>query len=392
MNLNGTKISELEIFRLVYNRSKVSRAELEKITESVSSSTLYRMLDQLVQKKYLFEESGASSSTGRPPKLYSINDKAAHAIGVFISWDCIGIGLSNIGSELYAKRFLYNLKSLTPREAIENVSREIRALISEYGESRSISGIGVSAFGPLIKDKGILNHGYHKLSPAWDYVPVKDLLERETNLPVVVDNLVNACLLNELGRRQELRQKKVVYILLDKGIGSAFFCPGGESSSKDTSSQIGHMTIDLHGMKCICGKYGCLETYASAESIVNMLLKVESRDLVDLSEDPYRILSSISERITDEPYRDVLDEIARALANGILNYCAITGPDIVLLGGRTVDALPLLIDRVESTIHEIKERSADHDTIQIEKTAVDYDALLRGSANIIYKFKYGLFT
>ncbi len=392
MNLNGTKISELEIYRLVYNRGKVSRAELEKIAESVSSSTLYRMLDQLVQKKYLFEESGASPSTGRPPKLYSINDKAAHAIGVFISWDCIGIGLSNIGGELYAKRFMYSVESLTPREAIENVSREIKALISEFGESMNISGIGVSAFGPLIKDKGILNHGYHKLSPAWDYVPLKDLLERETNLPVVVDNLVNACLLNELGRCQELRQKKVVYILLDKGIGSAFFFPGGETSSKDTSSQLGHMTIDLHGMKCICGKHGCLETYASAESIVNRLSKVESKHLVDLSEDPYRILSSISERITDKSYMDVLDEISRALANGILNYCTITGPDIVLLGGRTVDTLPLLIDRVESTIHEIKERAADHETIRIEKTTVDYDALLNGSANIIFKSQYRLFT
>jgi predicted NBD/HSP70 family sugar kinase len=391
MELNGTRISELEVYRLVNNKGKVSRSDLEEIVGNVSSSTLYRMLDQLVQKQYLFEESGTRTSNGRPPKIYRINSAAALAVGVFVSWDCIGIALINIGGELSAKKLMYGAESMTPRKAIQAISKEIRTLVTENARSENISGIGVSAFGPIIKDKGILNHGYHKLSPAWDYVPLKDLLEKETNFPVCVDNLVSACLLNELGNRRELRQKKVVYILLDKGIGSAFFSPGGAPSSKDTSSQLGHMMIDFRGAPCVCGKKGCLETYASAEAIVKKLGLQGARLQTHIS-DPYEILSDLPDRSGGDFSGAVFDEIAEALTAAILNYCSILGPDSVLIGGRTVDTLPLLLDRVERNVLEITQQNNDHETFVIEKTNVDHDALLRGSANIMFKSRYGMFT
>jgi DNA-binding PadR family transcriptional regulator len=175
MDFKTAKLSELDVFRLVYDRGRISRSDLGWLADSISPSTLYRLLDQLVQKDYLLEEYDTAASSGRPPKLYRVNPGAAKAIGVFIAWDGLGISVVDMGGGIYEKKIFPKELLALPHDTIHALTAETKRLRSAFSE---ITGLGVASFGPIIKDKGILSHGHHKPSELWDYVPVKDLLEK----------------------------------------------------------------------------------------------------------------------------------------------------------------------------------------------------------------------
>ncbi|MDR3160270.1 MAG: ROK family protein, partial [Spirochaetaceae bacterium] len=388
MDFKTSKMSELDIFRLVYDRNTISRSNLGELAESISPSTLYRLLDQLVQKNYLLEEYDTAASNGRPPKLYRVNPRAAKAIGVFITWDSFGISVIDMGGEIYEKKIFPKELLSVPRDTIHALTTEIKRLQSAFSE---ITGIGVATFGPIIKDKGILSHGHHKPSELWDYVPVKDLLNAQTGLPVSVDNLVSALLLHELGTEPGLRQKRVAYFMIDLGIGSAFFAPGITRPNIDTTGQLAHMTIDINGDVCVCRRKGCLETFVSAESIVKKLVK--NRIVPEASRDrnPYSLLGEAAAK-NRRGLKNVLEEIAIALATAILNYTTMMLPDCVFIGGRTMHVFPLLFSRVEEIIHENTKDADFHKFFEINKAVYSEDSFLQGAANIMFRHSYNLFT
>ena len=389
MRFSELKNIELEIYRTVYVRGEVLRSDVAGHVSSLSISSLYRVLDQLVQKGYLLESFGQLKTNGRPPKLYRINSKFIHAIGVCITWDTIGLALVDIGGNLVARKTLGSATLLSPNEALEKISAAINTWVSEYACSESLLGIGISAFGPIMKDRGILSHGHHKPSQLWDYVPIKDLLEASTGFPVVVDNLVDAFMLNELALKPDLLEKRVAYFLLDMGIGSAFHALPAKQTTSDTSSQLGHMVIDFHGNPCVCGKTGCLETFASAQSILRRLSDVGGTQ-VQRAEDVYAAIQACIQSPEWDSKNPQFLEIISAFVAGMTNYIQIMEPEIVMLGGRTVDSLSLIIDEVINRIEEMKQQQILPAKLEIIQTNTSEDALMRGSASIVFRRELGL--
>jgi predicted NBD/HSP70 family sugar kinase len=392
MDFRTAKLSEFDVFRVVYERGAILRSELDEISKGTSSSTIYRLLDRLVQKQYLVEDWGVCAANGRPPKLYRINPGAARAIGVFIAWDCIGVSLVDIGGTVHYKKLFDKNEIKVPQDAIHAISSEIKNIQREYASPDEITGIGVSAFGPLIRELGILSHGYHKPSPLWDYVPVKTLLEKETNLPVCIDNLPGAFILHELGKDISLLQKKVAYFMIDRGVGSAFYAPGMSDLRVINTDQFAHITIDIHGDTCVCGRKGCLETYVSAESFIKKFASRVSGITCDAKDDAVMMLEKLSMEQDKKTVDDIVEEIASVLAIAILNYTSIIFPDYVFLGGRTMQIFPGFIAKVERNINENIRGSDTYKSFKISNGIFDYEGLLHGAANIMFRSRYHLFS
>ena len=54
-----------------------------------------------------------------------------------------------------------------------------------------------------------------------------------------------------------------------EGIGGAIILDGKLwTGASGFAGEVGHITIDTEGLECVCGNTGCLETVASAPSIV----------------------------------------------------------------------------------------------------------------------------
>ena len=56
-----------------------------------------------------------------------------------------------------------------------------------------------------------------------------------------------------------------LFVTLGTGVGSGFIANGEMIYGHDgLAGEIGHVIVEKNGRQCGCGRFGCLETYASA--------------------------------------------------------------------------------------------------------------------------------
>ncbi|MCA1806469.1 MAG: ROK family protein [Actinobacteria bacterium] len=155
---------------------------------------------------------------------------------------------------------------------------------------------------------------------SWENVPIRRDLEKLIHCPVLVENDAN---LAGLGEAKLLKQsyKKVLYITVSTGIGSAFIVDGRLSPST-LDAEIGHILLEHDGA------LRRWEEFASGSAIVEKYGKRASD-------------------ITDKRTWYV---IAHNLATGFLTAIATYTPDIIIIGGGVGTHLPKFQDRLEELL------------------------------------------
>ena len=125
-------------------------------------------------------------------------------------------------------------------------------------------------------------------------------------------------------------------------------------------SELGHMSIQMDGPVCTCGRRGCLETYASIPALLkdakeamarnkdSALWEVCSGDWEKLTED--MIVGAA--RGKDRTAEEVIYRYIRSLCTGITNITNIFRPDLVLLSGNLFSQNEYLLEEIHSFIEK----------------------------------------
>ncbi|MBT3378885.1 MAG: ROK family transcriptional regulator [Lentisphaerae bacterium] len=144
-------------------------------------------------------------------------------------------------------------------EAIEEV------LAGSGVPARKVIGLGVGLPGLVSRDS-VRFHAY--LPPGrWVDVAVGSALG-SFGLPISAAN--NVICVSEYERRLGLARGhgSFIALLVRYGIGAAVYAHGelivGEQSF---TGELGHMRLDPHGPRCICGGKGCLDVFASGRTL-----------------------------------------------------------------------------------------------------------------------------
>ena len=125
-------------------------------------------------------------------------------------------------------------------------------------------GIGIGApngnhFSGVIENPPNLN---------WGNVDIKTILENRISCDVLVTNDANAAALGEKYYGLAKDMNDFIMITLGTGLGSGIFSGGRLIYGNDgLAGEMGHISIELNGRECNCGKNGCLESYVSATGI-----------------------------------------------------------------------------------------------------------------------------
>ncbi len=153
----------------------------------------------------------------------------------------------------------------------------------KIGNDIEVIGFGIGA--PM----GNINKGTieHAAGLPWKgIVPLSDVFNRHTNLPVIVTNDANAAAVGEMVYGGAKKMKNFVVITLGTGLGSGFVVDGKLVYGNDGfAGEIGHTAIrpGTSNRDCGCGRKGCLETYVSATGLKRTLLKIMA-DSIEPSE------------------------------------------------------------------------------------------------------------
>ena len=205
-----------------------------------------------------------------------------------------------------------------------------------------IKGIGIGTGGVVDPGSGRIAHAT-PLLPGWMETPVRDILQKEFQLPVKIDNDGNMAALGEYLFGKHKGASPLVFISIGTGIGGGVVIDGKVHKGKNGAAMnIGHIAIEKNGTPCNCGRKGCLEAYASGRAIEKAYEKATG--------------DSSGERITaeqvfqrmqkgDAQAREVIGRALNCLALGIDTVIELFDPDVVVLGGGVSESLrPLLGD------------------------------------------------
>lgn len=204
----------------------------------------------------------------------------------------------------------------------------------ERGEEQPLAGIGIGSAGQIDGKHGIVHYA-SDLIPGYTGTPLRALVEQRFGLPVYVDNDVNVMALAEgiLGAGRGLDH--LVCLALGTGVGGALITDGRlVHGINGGAGEVGHMTVNLKGPRCICGSRGCLEIYASGTSIAR---RYNERLLARKPAEPPAVVSTrqVVERwLGGEPEaRRVMEAALSSLAAAIAGLVHLFNPQAVIIGG-----------------------------------------------------------
>lgn len=234
-----------------------------------------------------------------------------------------------------------------PNATSQDDLREIAALARHLLNGQPPAAIGVSFGGPADFATGVVRLSHHV--PGWENIPLQAWLEAEFHAPTRIDNDANAGALGEHRYGAGHGAVHLLYITVSTGVGGGWILNGQPwRGAHGLAGEIGHMTIDPHGPRCLCGKRGCVERLASGPYLAADLrdyltdhpadgATLRTRVNGDLSQLTARIIAEAAEQ-GDDLAASYLQRAGWALGVGIGNAANLINPQRVLLGGGVTKA------------------------------------------------------
>ncbi|MBP2076046.1 ROK family transcriptional regulator [Oceanobacillus polygoni] len=360
-----------EVYNVVRNESDLTKVEIAEKT-NLKFSTCARLIEELVEIGLLYESGEAHSSGGRKAKKYAITSTTNYVVGIDISRTFSKVLLMTLDlNPIEEQRFEMNETS-TPDVMIKFYINTIHTMLKKNGiEESSLLGIGISAIGPLDTKNGIIKKPLHFPASGWEDIPIVDRVKEYFDTEVVLDYGENSALSAE--QRQGAAKSDSSIFHINKGVGIRLgIMLNGEilrprGGDKGGAFGQGHMVVDIHGRKCTCGNYGCMNAYSTIPALVKEVKNHLKRgadsvihDQVDnVSEVSFsHIVSAIEEK--DQLCEQIVKDTAYYSGTGLANLITIFHPSKIILSGPMYRELKLFYDMsIETAMNRYKKLFPD---------------------------------
>jgi predicted NBD/HSP70 family sugar kinase len=321
------KNNTLLVFQTITNEEPISRADIAQQT-GLNKATVSSLVNELLSKDLVYESGPGESSGGRRPVLLHYNVNAGYSIGIDLGVNYIlGVVTDLKGKILLEKTVKVNEHTFL--DVIEQIKQVINSLIKDLPQTPyGIIGIGLGI--PGIVDK----QGEIRVAPnlGWKNCDIKTLLEKEFQVPVIIENEANAGAYGEKQFGVGQDYKNIVYVSAGIGIGVGLILNNElYQGLHGFSGEMGHMVINMNGVPCSCGSKGCWEAYASEHA----LLKRAGSDST---------LESLIDKAQnqDEKAIALFKETGQYIGYGINNIINTFNPEQIIIGNRLAMAQTLI--------------------------------------------------
>ena len=277
-------------------------------------------------------------------------------------------------------------KEASPEETVGKLCELVDQTLKEHDYKEKILGIGIGIPGSFNKETGIVINCPNL--PTWADFNLKQFIEDKCHLGVRIVNDADAAALGEAKFGSAKDANYMLMITLGTGVG------GGIVINKELyngnlgmGAELGHMVIVNGGRKCGCGRKGCFEAYASATALIKQTIKAMDEHPESLMHRFAKQLGIVDARIAflaekegDKVAKEVIDEYVMYLSEGLLNYCNIFRPNIIVLSGGVANEGDNLLDRVKVYLKLHNYGMPKAPEVEIKQASLGYDAGKIGAA------------
>lgn len=343
------------ILSCLRNNEKMSRTGISELT-GLSSATVTQVTADLIGDHVIerFDSSSTMRDTpslsarrGRPQVLLDLRAGAATTAIITLLLNHLEITLFDYrGNTLYQHKKHLVTSTLTSRTLTGRITRLLdKALSISAHYKKTLKHIAVVYQGTVTSDN-------HRLlwSPITGVtnLDLAVVLEKKfgASVSVLNDCKVIASALYKHHEIDELSGKKRNFaaILLSYGIGLGLFHNGKIlTGSVSSGTEFGHMLLQENGALCRCGRYGCIEAYASDYAIWRAAQghTEHSPPADEISAQVFSELIAKAQRQVGHE-RKAFEKAGAAIGLGLTNLYALFDPFPVVLVGTSKPAFELM--------------------------------------------------
>ncbi|MDQ6435280.1 ROK family protein [Mesorhizobium sp. LHD-90] len=147
------------------------------------------------------------------------------------------------------------------------VCAQIEDLVHALDDA-TVEAVGIGVPGRVdISRNRMMSGGYVDLSS----IDLGSILAKTFGRPVVLDNDGNMALYAEHAIGAARSAGTAVMFTIGTGIGGAVLADGRILRGRAAAGQLGHLTVDSNGARCLCGRRGCVETTSSGTALAGHL-------------------------------------------------------------------------------------------------------------------------
>ncbi|PZT55068.1 ROK family transcriptional regulator [Paenibacillus silvae] len=379
------------LYSLIRKHGPIRINELVELS-GFKHSTCSRLVEELVQAGLIYDSGFGEAKVGRKPAFYVIKPDSHFLIGVEISSLFIVVLLLDLNLQVLDEvNFKMDFGS-SPQSTLNLIGDYIDSMLQQHQlKQYQLLGIGVGVIGSIHRDSGTVFFKDH-LSMGWDQLNIIEALEKRFPTVVLLDHGANLAALGEYRSKYWSETENLVYTSSGVGIRSGIILQGQVVGSKlDMDESFGHITVDVHGRKCSCGAYGCLEAYSSLpavkEEVIRQLKRGKPSSLQEIflqTDDIqfHHILDALKQG--DFLCSDVVRDAAYYYGIGLTNLIQLLRPDIVIIGG----GLGGNVDFYEMALATVQERTKQYKNLQVKiiRASSGYNAVAVGAGCMVFDY------
>lgn len=258
-----------------------------------------------------------------------------------------------------------------------------------------VGGLGIGCPGPLDLKAGVIQEAPNL---GWKNVPVRKSIQKEFGFPVEVSNDVDAGVFGEYSFGAGRGARCVVGIFPGTGIGGGCVYNGHLLQGANcTCMEIGHIPIMANGVLDGAGNLGSLESLASRLAIASSAAQAAYRGQAPtLMEKHGTDLSNIRSGALaasvaggDKMVESIVKNAAEKIGWGIVTIVHLLAPDVIVMGGGLVEAMPELITKTAEETARNRVLPSLKDVFKVVPAELGDNAGVLGAAALAYQMVTG---
>ncbi len=301
-----------------------------------------------------------------------------NAVGVDVGGTKIAAGLVSPEGEVLAEARYPTPHS--PGRLVETIVR----VVQEVSDGHEVGGVCLAVPGLILaqENKVVFSPNLR----AVEGIPLKDRIEPEIGVPLVIENDANAAAWGEFRFGSGSEVDHLVFLTVGTGVGGGVISHGVLlRGAQGSGGELGHVTVQATGPRCTCGNHGCLEALASGTAIGrraretavenpgSALGRIASRRKV-LGEDVTELA-----RKGDEVAISVLEETGTWLGVGLAGFVNIFNPEVVAVGGGVMEAGDLILASARRELR-LRARPPSRDLVEVQVATLGPESGVLGAA------------
>ena len=268
--------------------------------------------------------------------------------------------LMSPGGEMLAREYSLTHADEGPESVINRIFAAVDHILSlQKMHFSQLDGISLAIAGAIDTANGVVTLSPNL--PGWHDIPLKKTVEKKYKVKTFLLNDANAAALGEYYFGAGRGAQNLIYVTVSTGIGCGIIIDGElYSGTSGGAGEIGHMTIDVNGIRCNCGNIGCLETLASGTAVaretVRRLRQGEKSALTQMVEGNLEEISAekvgLAAQRGDTLSLAMVTQAATYLGIGFVNLVNIFNPEMIIVGGGLSKMGDLLLEPARRLVRE----------------------------------------